>query len=263
MKAVSIASGSKGNCIYIESGNTCILIDNGLSLKNLEGKLALLNINPNNIDAILLTHEHSDHLYGVKAFLNKYKKTKIYIPSYVQNFCLPGIIALPSSQIEWYSSSDFFVKDITVSSFILPHDSHFCVGYSLLFGGKKVSIATDLGVMSNQTLNCLSNSDVLFIESNHDENLLRNNVKYTARLKKRILSSQGHLSNKNCAEALVQLVKTGVKQVVLSHISQENNTPLLAYNTVKQILGNNGIIEGDNVFVDVAVQDSIGTFFDF
>ena len=263
MKAVSIASGSKGNCIYIESDNTRILIDNGLSLKSLENKLKSIEIDPGKIDAILLTHEHSDHLYGVKAFLNKYKSVKIYIPSFVQNYCLPSISGLPQRQIVWYTSSDFFVKDITISSFILPHDSNFCVGYSLLVGGKKVTVATDLGFISSQTMMNLSGSDILFIESNHDEQLLRANVKYTARLKKRILSNHGHLSNKCCGEALVQLVKTGVKQVILSHLSEENNTAILAYSTVKKILQNNNIVEGEHICVDVAFQDKIGTIFNF
>lgn len=263
MRCVSVASGSKGNCIYVESQLSAVLIDNGLSLKSLEAKFKELNINPNKIDAILLTHEHTDHLYGVKAFLNKYKKVKVYIPSFAQNFCLPSLIVLPQKQVEWYSVSDFFIKDITVSSFILPHDSHFCVGYSLLVGDKKISVATDLGKMSNQILGNLSRSDILFIESNHDEQLLKSNVKYTARLKKRILSSQGHLSNRSCGEALVYLVKTGVKQVVLSHLSEENNTPLLAYTTVKNVLKENGIIEGDNVCVDVAFQNQVGTVFNF
>lgn len=263
MKTVSIASGSKGNCIYVESNETGVLIDDGLSLKSLESRLKLLEIDPSKIEAILLTHEHTDHIYGVKAFLNKYKSAKIFIPSYVQNYGLPSILALPQKQIVWYSSSDFYIKDITVSSFILPHDSHFCVGYSLLVGDKKVSVATDLGKISNQILGCLSSSDILFIESNHDEQLLKANVKYTARLKKRILSSQGHLSNRSCGEALVELVKTGVKQVILAHLSEENNTPMLAYTTVKNILHANGIIEGDNVCVDVAFQNEVGTVFNF
>ena len=263
MKAVSIASGSKGNCIFVSSNNTKILIDNGLSLKTLETKLKSIDINPAEIDAILLTHEHNVHLYGVKPFLNKYKNAKIYIPSFAQNFCLPGLIALPQKQIVWYTSSDFFIKDITISSFILPHDSNFCVGYSLLVGDKKVTVATDLGFISSQTMANLNNSDILFLESNHDEQLLRNNVKYTARLKKRILSNHGHLSNKSCGEALVHLVKTGVKQVVLAHLSQENNTAILAYNTVKKILGENGIVEGEHICVDVAFQDRVGTIFNF
>lgn len=263
MRAVSIASGSKGNCIYVESNNTRILIDQGLSVKVLEARLKQVDVDPSKIDAILLTHEHTDHVYGVKTFLNKYKNAKVYIPSYAQNFCLPALVALPQKQVEWYSTSDFYIKDMTISSFIVPHDSHFCVGYSLLFADKKISVATDIGKMSSQILGYLSKSDILFIESNHDETLLKSNVKYTARLKKRILSNQGHLSNRSCGEALAHLVKTGVKQAILSHLSPENNTPVLAYTTVKNVLRENGIIEGDHICVDVAYQDQVGTIFNF
>lgn len=261
MKAVSLSSGSKGNCIFIQSQNAKILIDNGLTLSNLQSRLEVIGVKVEEIDAILLTHEHGDHLYGIKAFLRKNKKAKVYIPAFVQNYDIAGILALPSAQIEWFSSSDFFIKDLTISSFILPHDSKFCVGYSVICGGKKVSVATDLGFVSNSTLLNLAHSDILFLESNHDEVLLRKNPKYTARLKKRILSNVGHLSNTSCGLALVNLVKNGVKQVILSHLSEENNTPILAYNTVKKVLSQNGIIEGENVCVDVAFQDRIGTIF--
>lgn len=263
MKVVSLSSGSKGNCVYVESKQAKILIDNGLTLVGIESRLSDIGVEGSQIDAILLTHEHGDHLYGIKPFLRKYKNAKVYIPAFVQNYAISGICALPQKQIEWFVSSDFYIKDITVSSFILPHDSRFCVGYSFIFEGKKVSIATDLGFVSNQTLAKLNNSDILFLESNHDEGLLQKNPKYTARLKKRIMSNQGHLSNVACGRALIPLVRSGVKQVILSHLSEENNTPLLAYNTVKRVLATDGIIEGDHVCVDVAYQDKIGTIFNF
>lgn len=263
MRVVNIASGSKGNCTLIQSNLTTILIDEGLSLKNLEERLKQIDLNPNSIDAILITHEHSDHILGVKSFLKKYKNAKVYIPSFVQNYYISSIMTLPVSQVEWFTNSDFFIKDITISSFILPHDSNFCVGYSLYTGTKKITVATDLGFISQDTLNNLSGSDILFLESNHDEELLKRNVKYTAQLKKRILSNHGHLSNVACGEALSNLVRTGVKQVVLCHLSEENNTPDLAYNTVKTILKRRGIVEGEHVCVDVAFQNQIGTIFNF
>ena len=261
MKTASIASGSKGNCIYIESNLARILIDDGLSLTNLEDRLSSIDVDPCSIDAILLTHEHSDHIGGVKYFLKKHRNTKIYIPSYVKNYDIPAVNALPEGQIVWYSSSDFFLKDIAVSSFILPHDSKFCVGYSLYMSGTKVSYATDLGVISKETLEALKGSDILYIESNHDENILRQNPKYPAVTKKRILGPRGHTSNISCAAALSVLVPSGVKQVILCHLSEENNTPELAYNTVKSFLHSKGIEEGKNVCVDVAFQHKVGRIF--
>ena len=263
MKTASIASGSKGNCVYIESKLARILIDCGLSLTNTEKRLSSIDVSPDSIDAIFLTHEHVDHLGGVKYFLKKHRNTKIFIPSFVKNYAIKGIMDLPEGQIVWYSSSEFFFKDITVSSFILPHDSKFCVGYTLSFSGKKISYATDLGFVSQDTLDALSKSDILYLESNHDENMLKQNPRYPIATKKRILGPNGHISNLSCAVALVSLVTTGVKQVILCHLSEENNSPEMAYKTVKLFLAQHGIEEGKNVCVDVAFQHKVGTVFEW
>ncbi len=263
MKTVSIASGSKGNCLFVGTDKTKILVDDGLSFSVLKNRLLEAGEDAYKIDAVLLTHEHSDHIGGLKTFLNKNKNAKVYIPVFVQGFNLLPVLQLPQNQIVWFKNSTFFIKDATISCFILPHDSHFCVGYSIISDNKKVSIATDLGCVSRQILDNLKQSDVLFFESNHDVDLLKKNPKYSARLKKRILSGQGHLSNVDSALAICELAKSGVKQVVLSHLSEENNTPSLAYKTAKEILLKNGIEEGRNIFIDVAYQGKIGTIFEF
>ena len=261
MRVVNLSSGSKGNSTYIETTQAKILVDDGISFSNLKNRLDQISVNPLEIDAILLTHEHSDHLYGIKTFLKKNKLAKVYIPAFVQNYCLPSIFEFPPSQVVWFTNSTFFIKDVLVNAFVLPHDSHFCVGYNLVSENRKISIATDLGFVSLDTLKNLENSDILFLESNHDEKLLIKNPKYSAHLKKRILSNNGHLSNVASAQAICSLVKKGVKQVVLAHLSEENNTPELAYSTVKAVLLKNGIIEGEHVCVDVCYQDKIGTIF--
>lgn len=261
MKTVSLSSGSKGNSIFVSGGGVKVLIDDGLTLINIEERLKRIGENGDDIDAILLTHEHCDHLSGVKNFLKKHKNTKIFIPAFVKEMALDCIIALPLKQVEWFDSSDFQVKDLQVSCFLLPHDSNYCVGYSLKCDGKKVSVATDLGFVSNDTLRSLAGSDILFLESNHDESLLRQNLKYPAKTKKRILSDNGHLSNLACGLAIVSLAPSGLKQVVLSHLSGDNNTPNLAYSTVKKILLEHGIDEGKHLCVDVAFQNEIGTIF--
>lgn len=261
MRTVNLSSGSKGNSTFVESEMAKILIDDGLSYLEIKSRLSKINVDPSEIDAILLTHEHVDHIGGVQVFLKKNKNTKVYIPLFVKEYNIKSILSLPDAQIEWYRTSDFFIKDVTISSFILPHDSKFCVGYSLYFSGRKVSIATDLGFISDEVINYLSKSNVLYLESNHDETLLLKNPKYPAKTKKRILSNVGHLSNVTSGQAIAKLVKTGVLQVVLSHLSEENNTPVLAYTTVKRVLSEHGIIEGKNVCVDVAYQHKIGTIF--
>lgn len=261
MKTVSLSSGSKGNSIFIEGGGTKLLVDVGLSLTNIEKRLSKMGECGDNIDAILLTHEHFDHLCGVKCFLRKHKLAKVYIPAFVREMAIEAISCLPASQVEWFESSDFKVKDLEISCFVLPHDSNFCVGYSVNSDDKKVSVATDLGFVSKDTLKSLSGSDILFLESNHDENLLKQNPKYPAKTKKRILSDNGHLSNLACGLAIVSLAPTGLKQVVLSHLSEENNTPNLAYATIRKLLLEYGIEEGKHLFIDVAFQNDIGTIF--
>ena len=261
MRVVNLSSGSKGNSTYIETSQAKILIDDGISLTNLTKRLSEISVNVLEIDAILLTHEHSDHIYGIKAFLRKNKLAKVYIPAFVQGYNLPAIFEFPPSQVVWFTNSTFYIKDALINAFILPHDSRFCVGYSVISKNRKISIATDLGFVSEDTLKSLENSDILYLESNHDENLLMKNPKYSAHLKKRILSKNGHLSNTTSAQTISYLVKKGVKQVVLAHLSEENNTPQLAYTTVKNVLFKNGIIEGEHVFVDVCYQDKIGTIF--
>jgi phosphoribosyl 1,2-cyclic phosphodiesterase len=261
VKTVNLSSGSKGNSTFISGGGTSILIDDGLTLACIETRLGAVGEKADNIDAILLTHEHIDHLRGVKIFLKNHRRAKVFIPVYVKDFGINGIEELPDSQIEWFRSSEFDVGKLHISCFVLPHDSRFCVGYSVLFEGKKVSIATDLGFVSNDTLRSLAGSDILFLESNHDESLLRQNPRYPAKTKKRILGTSGHLSNLACGLAIVSLAPSGLKQVVLSHLSEENNTPNLAYGTVKKILKEHGIEEGKNLFVDVAFQNEVGTVF--
>lgn len=261
MRVVSLASGSKGNSTFIQSKKANILIDDGLSLMDLEKRLKKIDVDPNSIDAILLTHEHIDHIKGVKFFLKKHRNTKVYIPSFVKDLCIPTISSFPSGQIEWFEHPKFKLKDVRICCFVLPHDSNFCVGYSLYLGNKKISIATDLGYVAPSVLKNLAGSDILFFESNHDEGLLLQNPKYPPKTKRRILSEVGHLSNVACGEAIATLAKTGVSQVVLSHLSEENNTPQLAYTTVKNILLKYGIKEGENLCVDVAFQNHIGTIF--
>lgn len=261
MRTVNLSSGSRGNCTYIESNLAKVMIDEGLSLMSIEERLGQIDVSGDEIDAILLTHEHVDHIGGIKYFLKKHRNVKIYIPSYVQHYGIKKVDELPDGQIVWFNTSEFFIKDIKVTAFILPHDSKFCLGYSLQFAGKKVSYATDLGYVSPDTLKELWSSDILFIESNHDETMLKNNPQYPTALKKRILSNNGHLSNVACATALSSLVSTGVRQAVLCHLSEENNSPALAYNTVRDFLYKNGAIEGKHIFIDVAYQHKIGTIF--
>jgi len=261
MKTVSIASGSKGNCTFIGFRNANILVDIGIPCFLLEERLGQLNIDPKSIDAILITHEHCDHCSGVDVFARKYK-TKVFMHANGYPYIRQKLNKLPDSQIICINGSTVFINDVMVSAVPLHHNSGFCVSYSVSDGKSKVSIATDTGHLTEEILEHLSGSDILFLEANHDERRLLMNPNYSPYLKRLILSPQGHLSNTECGTALAKLVKTGVRQVILSHLSEENNTPEIAYTTVKNILQKHGIIEGENVFVDVAYQHKVGTVFE-
>lgn len=254
MRAVNLSSGSDGNLTYIESDNAKILIDIGLSCKETEKRLSLLGVTGNQIDAILITHEHSDHIKGLDVFASKYK-TNIYAHVDGWQAINNKTSRLLSTQKWSFSECPFNIKDITITAFKVPHDSSCCVGYSLQSGTHKISIATDLGKIDQNILNQLANSQLVYLESNHNVDMLKNNPNYTSMLKNRIFSSHGHLSNLESAKAISFLAQNGVKQVVLSHLSKENNRPDLAYNEVCKYLQNLGIQEGVNIRIDVATTE--------
>jgi|AntRauTorcE11897_2_1112592.scaffolds.fasta_scaffold00001_482 phosphoribosyl 1,2-cyclic phosphodiesterase len=260
MKIVTLASGSKGNSTYIQTEQAKVLVDAGLTLKQLELRLSVIGVNPADIDAICITHEHSDHIKGVSFFARKYG-TKIYAHNYLWQILGAKLKKINISEQVVFFSDDFFIKDLTVSSFELPHDSVYCVGYSFLNNGKKISIATDLGYTNDRILEKLKNSTLVILEANYDEHLLVKNPKYPIYLKNRITSNKGHLSNVNAAQVILQLMKYNVKQVVLAHLSEENNAPEMAYSTVKQFLLDQGVEEGKHIFVDVSTQHKIGNVF--
>ena len=260
MKIVTLASGSKGNSTYLETEKVKILIDAGITIKELEKRLNILEINPSEIAAILVTHEHSDHIKGVFNFAKKYN-TKIYVHNYLWSAIECKVTELNLSEQMVFFNDDFIIEDLKVVSFELPHDATYCVGYSFLNNGKKISIATDLGHTNPRIIEHLKNSTLLILESNHDESLLKQNPKYPIYLKNRILSSKGHLSNLSAAQTILELVNYNVQQVVLAHLSEENNAPEMAYNTIKEFLRSYGVEEGKHIFVDVATQHKVGNIF--
>ncbi len=251
MRAINLSSGSEGNLTYIESESAKILVDAGLSCKEIELRLALLNVTGNEINAILVTHEHSDHIKGLDIFASKYNiKVYAHSDSWLTLSC--KLRKIKDLQKVEFTCSPFEIKDLIVTAFKVPHDSVCCVGFSVENNGRKVSILTDLGVAKTQILKNVYGSQLIYLEANHDEEMLKNNINYHASLKKRILSSNGHLSNSASAKAIFHLAQNGAKQIVLSHLSKENNNPLLAYTTIKEYLAKQGIIEGENIKIDIA-----------
>ncbi len=252
MRVCNLSSGSDGNLTYVECEKTRILIDDGLSSKETIKRLCLLGISPVDINAILITHEHTDHIKGIDNLCSRYN-----IPVYVHK---DGLIPLKSKLIKNiniipFDDFDFEIGDIGIQSFAIPHDVKRCSGYNLYENNKKISILTDLGHTTNEIIKNLAGSTLVYLEANHDVNLLMNNPKYPYSLKKRILSNWGHLSNESSAEVIYQLLQNGTKQVVLSHLSKENNSPNIAYEQVVTYLHKKDVIEGVHIKIDVATTN--------
>jgi phosphoribosyl 1,2-cyclic phosphodiesterase len=254
----TLSSGSGGNITFVGTADTNILVDIGLTLPQTLKRLNDAKIDPKKIDAILITHEHSDHICGAAAFVKRFG-TKVY--------CHEKIIKILKKYIdiadEYFVpfNGDFTIGDISVSFFQIPHDSVFCFGYTFSADGTMVGIATDIGKMTPTIISHLSACQIVVLESNHDKEKLRANTKYPFWLKRRIVSDRGHLSNAECANTILELSKHNVGQVVLAHLSKENNSPLIAYTTIKNFLSQHGIIEGQDIFIDIAPQDTVGNIY--
>ena len=231
MKLSVYASGSSGNCLLLSSGSTHILIDAGISKRRIEGSLAQSGLSMREIGGVLITHEHSDHISGLKMLL-KYYALPVYAPRTVANRlrgCLPE--AEPYLRVIPVNES-FAIGDLTVTAFHTPHDTDESVGYRVQSGGV-FALATDMGHVTEEVLNALSGADAVLIESNHDEEMLRYGP-YPVYLKRRILSDSGHLSNACCAELARALALGGTKQIILGHLSRENNSPALAMQAARE-----------------------------
>lgn len=250
MKICNLGSGSDGNCTYVQTLNSKILVDIGFSCKEICTRLNLLNVKPEEIDAILITHEHSDHIKGLDVFAKTYG-TKVYVHQKGVNALKSKLKHAHKLQFILFDDLDFFIKDLKVSSTCLSHDSEYCCGFTFLENTKKVSILTDLGYTNAEVLSKVLGSTLVYLESNHDVEMLKNNANYPGVLKQRILGKRGHLSNTACAEAIKELACSGTKQIMLSHLSTENNTPSLAYNTICDYLKLHNIIEGENIKIAI------------
>ena len=255
LKIQSLASGSRGNSILISSDTTKILVDIGLSLTSILKRLNDAEVDPATINAVFVTHEHSDHIYGVSKFIKKFG-CKFYVHEEACNCFLEKIGAINPDNVEKFSD-EIQVGDIIVNHFPVPHDSNFCYGYTFNVGDAKVSLATDLGVISDDVLYKMANSQVVLLECNHDTVKLHNNTKYPYWLKKRITSPTGHLSNIACSKAIEKLCSLGVGQIILAHLSAENNSPTLAYNVVCDFLKSKGLAPGKDICIDIALQDRV------
>ncbi len=251
VKFCPIASSSKGNSTFVSSNNTRVLIDAGLSGKSIETGLSSIGENCENLDAIFITHEHSDHIKGAGILSRRYnipifatEKTWQYMDRHNK------LGKVSEKNVKYvYKEENCIVNDMIITPFEISHDSIDPVGYNLSIDDFKISVATDIGVVTDNLKEKLSNSDILLLESNHDEEMVKNGS-YPYILKKRILSNRGHLSNSSCGELLSSINSENLKHIFLGHLSEENNIPLLALDTVKKVLNINKACK--NSFVHLA-----------
>lgn len=231
----SLYSGSSGNSLFIETENTKLLIDVGVSSKKVEEALHSINVEPSSINAVLITHEHSDHVQGLGTFSKKYD-----IPIYANQETIDNmptqIGKISEKNIKKFKVSDkFSIGDINIKSFAIPHDAANPCGFNILSGNNKISIATDIGHMDNKLIKNLEESQFILLESNYDPEILKYSS-YPYNLKSRIAGPNGHLSNSMAGKTISYLLKSGLKSAMLGHLSKENNFPELAYKTVVEEL---------------------------
>lgn len=239
-----LSSGSKGNTTYVDCGNIKLIIDMGNNCKYVVDKLKGLGINPRDIDAILITHTHSDHIKGLKSFVNRYN-TKVYITK--------GMLG-DLSYLETYSIMDkecFIIGDVLINTIKTSHDAPDSVGYIITHNNKSLVYITDTGYINKKYFKLLSNKDIYVLESNHDIELLSNSS-YPFYLRQRILGDKGHLSNYDASRYLSLFIGDNTKYIFLAHLSEENNTPDLAYDALIERLNED---DKDIPNVIVALQD--------
>lgn len=237
LKFCSLYSGSSGNCLFVSSKHTKVLIDCGTSCKKICEGLASIDSSIEDIDAILVTHEHSDHVQSLGMVSKKFN-IPVYANLETWNAMEKQKEKILENNIKFFENDkDFELNDLTIHPFSTPHDAANPCGFNIHNGKKKLSIATDLGHMNNTIINELEKSSFILLESNYEPEVLKMS-KYPFHLKQRIAGPKGHLSNETAGKTIATLMKNDLKEVVLGHLSKESNFPELAYKTVAEELMN-------------------------
>ncbi len=252
MEISVLGSGSSGNSIYINNGQNKILVDAGFSGKELEKRLNIINVKADDIDAILITHEHDDHICGAGVISRRYN-----IPLYANELTWQGAakkLGKIVSENQKVFSGEFMLGDFGIRPFSISHDALDPVGFLVQFKGKKIGIATDMGYVNNKIIDLLYGSNFIVLEANHDLEMLMTGS-YPWYLKNRIRGKEGHLSNDDTAAVLPKLINSNNPRVLLAHLSKENNIPDIAYITVKNNLVDKDLSIGRDLELSVAFRD--------
>lgn len=268
VKFTILGSGSSGNCAYLETENCRVLIDAGFSPRQIRLRLASIGRAPENLTAILITHEHSDHICGLLGMADKFQ-IPVYCNRDTQDATVHAFkskwskkvqLALETtdslkSKIDWRvfaTGATFEIGDVNVETFSIPHDAQDPVGFLIRTAGGNIGFATDLGHVTKLVFERIRAANILVLESNHDVKMLQNCPRRSWSLKQRILGRHGHLSNETAAEAVAQIVSASLRQLYLAHLSRECNKPELAQNIMAEQLFQIG---ATHVQLQIAAQD--------
>ena len=247
-------SGSSGNAIYVGCDDAHILVDAGMSGTRVIQEMMSMGIDPRRLNAILVTHEHADHIKGIGILSRKFD-----LPIYATEGTWQGMYdkigpVAEKNRVIFDPEQDFFMGSIDVTPFPIPHDANEPVGFTFEVDGAKLAIATDLGCIRDGWFNRVLGSDAVLLESNYDTDMLEAG-RYPYELKKRIKSRHGHLSNDDAGRAAAELVRHGTTQIVLGHLSKENNFPELAMRSCELYLQQAGVMPHEDVQLYVARRD--------
>ncbi len=232
-------SGSSGNAIYLSDGTTSVLVDGGVSAKRIVRALEALDIDPATLSAILVTHEHKDHIYGIGPMARAFS-----LPVYATRgtwFGMDSAVGTLNREQRYavVPNQPFRIGSLVLCAVPIPHDANEPVCYTVYNGGEKLALVTDIGHIEPQMVQALSGAEFVFLEANHDLEMLEKGP-YPAYLKRRIAGEKGHLSNTAAAEIACTLAKSGTREFLLAHLSQENNAPDIALATVEAALRESG-----------------------
>ena len=261
MRIINLASGSKGNCTFVCYNDTKILIDVGLNEKQFIERLDTIGEKINDIVGVCITHEHIDHIRAMKTLSKKYEMD-FYIHKNLAESSQLSDIVFKEGKLHKFIDQKFNIGDLEIHPFDTSHDAVAPVGFTVnVFGSKsKFGIMTDTGVVFDRAVKMLEHSKIVFIESNYDEKMLMSGS-YPQILKQRVAGNKGHLSNKQSLELAKRLYESGTKCFVLSHLSENNNTPELAFLNYAQFFEEQGYVLDKDVFIRLSYQNRHGNNF--
>lgn len=257
IKFCSLFSGSSGNSLFLRTENTRLLIDAGLSAKKIVKALHSIGEEPTELSAILISHEHSDHIRGA-GIISRMFDIPVFANANTWTVMEHEIGPVRvENKKDFVTGTEFEIGDIFIKTFPIPHDASEPVAFNFFTGNRKITTATDIGHINKELLACFDLSDLILLESNHDVEMLKVGP-YPWSLKKRILSDKGHLSNEIAGKVVAYMAEKGTRQFLLGHLSRENNFPELAYQTVRNVLSEKNIDIDTDIMLDIALRDIVG-----